>query len=82
MSILSTASHTVTISIPHKPSLTASFLENKKTLLIGSAIFVIGLSIGIPIGAFIYDKITNAGLASCPWQQGSSSFWQETTLKG
>ncbi|PWU15099.1 MAG: hypothetical protein C5B45_03175 [Chlamydiae bacterium] len=59
---------TITVPMQHKTSLIETLLENKKPLFIGSAVLVIGLGIGIPIGAFIYDRITNAALASCPWQ--------------
>lgn len=70
------------VQIPFSKTLKETLLENKKNLLFGSAILVVGLSIGMPIGAFIYDRITNAALASCPFPQESSSSlpWEATTL--
>ena len=74
MTTLSTDRHTVTIPIPYKPPLITPLLENKKPLLIGAATLVIGLSIGMPIGGFIYDRITNAGLASCACSEETFSW--------
>ncbi|KAG6558740.1 hypothetical protein RHABOEDO_001730 [Candidatus Rhabdochlamydia oedothoracis] len=75
MTTVSTDTHTVRISIPYKPSLITSILENKKPLLITAATLVIGLSMGMPIGGFIYDRITNAGLTSCACPKEPLSSW-------
>lgn len=69
------------VHVPHTRTVKETLLENKQLLLFGSAILV-GLSLGMPIGAFIYNQITNAAFASCPQLQEthSSWLWETTTL--
>jgi len=62
-----TKSNYITVSLPNTVSLKKAILENKTiTIITGVGLIALGLSIGMPLGALIYNEITSARLASCP----------------
>ncbi|MEK7340161.1 MAG: hypothetical protein WBD50_05565 [Candidatus Rhabdochlamydia sp.] len=59
-------SNYITVSLPNKTSLKNAFLDNKTICIItGLALIALGISIGAPIGALIYNEMTGARFASC-----------------